>query len=118
MVEYFVPNEEEWNQGVVGLIDIHGNKVKRDDIVLLMGQEYGIYMIIKNSDDDFGYCLTDDKLLLDDTRILKFNEFLEYEDIHIIGKMDPNNKILFGKIGKTEKCMSFQKRKLLSKEVK
>ena len=112
MVKYFIPSEEEWNQGIVGLIDFQGKKVERNDIVLLMGQEYGIYLIIKNSDDDFGYCLTDDKLLLDDSRILKFNEFLDYEDIHIVVKMYPNNKILFGKIGKVEKCMSFHKRKL------
>lgn len=111
MVTVFTPSNEEWNQGIIGLKDMHGNNVMFNDIVMLMGQEYGIYLIPRNCDDSYGCCLTDDRNYHDNDSVIKFDEFLDYEDIRIVGKFDKKNKILVGKIGKSEKCMSYLAKK-------
>lgn len=111
MVTVFTPSSEEWNQGIIGLKDMHGNNVMFNDIVMLMGLEYGIYLIPRNCDDSYGCCLTDDRNCHDNDSVIKFDEFLDYEDIRIVGKFDKKNKILVGKIGKSEKCMSYLAKK-------
>ena len=118
MVNVFKPTEEEWNMGVVGIEDMYGNKVLFNSIVMLLGQEYGIYLLVCNDDDEYGAALTDDTTCQDKKSRIHFNEFLDYEHIKVVGTYDKDNKVLMGKIGKTEKCISWQSKKRRNKNMK